>query len=224
MKNTNGDDFLEAFRRGDYAAFEHLVETYKDRLYFSALKMLKNREDAEDAVASAFAAAYRDHSKFRGTSGVYTWLWRICFNLCWHHIHKNRIKVFSLDEIIADSAEGASKEFAHFVSRDQTEKSYFRSMKVSWIRKSVRRAILSLPQKHRRVVILRDLMDYSYEEIAVILNISNGTVMSRLCRARASLKQNLTEAGIIQVKQDSGPVAEGRLMDTPFSPSCFPAG
>lgn len=188
-------DFLDAFRRGEEAAFERLVEEHKNRLYFSALKMLRNKEDAEDVVASAFAAAYKERAKFRGGSSPYTWLWRICFNLCWHHLHKKRVAAFSLDEITAGADEGASKEL---VSQGRVENDYFSNIETSWIRKSVRRSILALPKKYRRIVILRDLMDYSYEEMAVILDISRGTVMSRLWRAREGLKNILIKEGIVK--------------------------
>ncbi|MDI6757758.1 MAG: sigma-70 family RNA polymerase sigma factor [Endomicrobiia bacterium] len=199
-------DFLDAFRRGDETAFERLVEEHKDRLYFSALKMLRDKEDAEDVVASAFAAAYKERTKFRGGSSPYTWLWRICFNLCWHHLHKKRVAAFSLDEITAGADEGASKELAGFVSRDRVENDFFRDLETSWIRKSVRRSILSLPKKYRRIVILRDLMDYSYEEMAVILDISRGTVMSRLWRAREHLKNILIKDGIVQAAYPADPL------------------
>lgn len=201
LNNTDGevraDNFLDAFRRGEEAAFERLVEEHKDRLFFSALKMLRCKEDAEDAVATAFAAAYKERAKFRGTSSVYTWLWRICFNVCWHHLHKKRVAAFSIDEMTADGDEGASKDLARFVIADSARKDFFRDIEVSRVRKAVRRAILSLPKKYRRIVILRDLMDYSYEEIAVILDVSRGTVMSRLWRARESLRDVLVSAGVV---------------------------
>ncbi len=183
-------NFLTLFKGGDESAFRQVVESYGERLYHSALKILKNSDDAEDVVAESFAIAFNHKEQFNGKSSVYTWLWRICFNLCYHRIaEKKGESIFTFSEIFEnDDGEESVRESFLSLGEDLS-KDYIANQRSRIIRRIVRRAVLQLNKDFRRVIILREYYDYSYEEIAVMLGISTGTVMSRLWRARTLLKK-----------------------------------
>lgn len=195
------DNLIDAFKKGDENAFKEIVEKYQQRLFCSAIKILKNKEDAEDIVSEAFVIAFREKKKFRGDCELYTWLWRICFNLCFHHNRKKRLPLFSLDDVFPadNSPHGNSPQNSPRIietleddSQNLSLERFIQSVESSRIRKHVRSALLKLPRRFMRVLLLREYFDYSYDEIAVILEISRGTVMSRLSRAREKLKKILS--------------------------------
>ncbi len=180
---------LELFRKGDESFYKKLVENYEQRLYLSAYKILKSKEDAEDALVSTFVAAYRNRTRFNGRSEIYTWLWRICFNLCYHRLKKARQNFFcSLDELLSDGNENAFKS-----GETRVLDSYATSEESEKNRRLVRSALLRLKKKYFRIIVLREIYDYSYDEISIVLKLPRGTVMSRLARTREKLKKILED-------------------------------
>jgi len=193
---------IESFRNGEENAFKILVETYQWRLYCSALKILKSKEDAEEAVAETFAIAFKERKKFKGNSGIYTYLWRICFNLCYHIRSKKqqRPSIFSIDDKNAegnDTYTSAQHDFRELYTEGNPRFLHITSDINNLsphkliLKSAIRSAIARLPIHHSRIIILKDFYNYSYEEIATILSIPRGTVMSRLARAREALKKSL---------------------------------
>jgi RNA polymerase sigma-70 factor (ECF subfamily) len=169
--------------------FEELALAHLDPLYSAALRLTKNERDAEDLVQDTCMRAYRFFDKFERGTNIKAWLFKILTNT---FINRYRRKVKERSVV-----EGVEREAVHerFVSRDATDfaanpEQYFFDRLLS---DDVLRAIDALPIDFRLVVILADLQEFSYKEIAEILECPVGTVMSRLFRGRKLLQKTLRE-------------------------------
>src|ERR671930_174916 len=169
--------------------FERLALPHIDPLFSAALRLTKNDRDAEDLVQDTFLRAYRFFDKFERGTNMKAWLFKILTNT---FINRYRRKVKERSIV-----EGAEREAVHerFVSRDATDfaanpEQYFFDRLLS---DDVLRAIDALPIDFRLVVILADLQEFSYKEIAEILGCPVGTVMSRLFRGRKLLQKTLRD-------------------------------
>ena len=183
------------------AEFEELALSHLDPLYSAALRLTKNERDAEDLVQDTCMRAYRFFDKFERGTNIKAWLFKILTNT---FINRYRRKVKERSVV-----EGVEREAVHdqFVSRDATDfaanpEQYFFDRLLS---DDVLRAIDALPIDFRLVVILADLQEFSYKEIAEILECPVGTVMSRLFRGRKLLQKTLKEYA-----QGSGVVSGGQ--------------
>lgn len=169
--------------------FEALALAHLDPLYSAALRLTKNERDAEDLVQDTCMRAYRFFDKFERGTNIKAWLFKILTNT---FINRYRRKVKERSVV-----EGSEREAVHerFVSRDATDfaanpEQYFFDRLLS---DDVLRAIDALPIDFRLVVILADLQEFSYKEIAEILECPVGTVMSRLFRGRKLLQKTLRD-------------------------------
>lgn len=169
--------------------FEELALTHLDPLFSAALRLTKNERDAEDLVQDTFMRAYRFFDRFERGTNIKAWLFKILTNT---FINRYRRKVKERSVV-----EGVDRESVHdrFVSRDASDfaanpEQYFFDRLLS---DDVLRAIDELPIDFRLVVILADLQEFSYKEIAEILDCPVGTVMSRLFRGRKLLQKNLRD-------------------------------
>jgi RNA polymerase sigma-70 factor, ECF subfamily len=183
---------VDRFKNGDASAFDEMVSRYWDRIYSMVNQLLRNSEDAEEVTQDAFIRAHRGLVNFRGESAFSTWLYQIATNLArnryWYWWRRKRDKSVSFDApIFADSdttlAEIIPAEVA--TPDDITVSREF----VDRIASGMER----LGAKHREILVLRNVKNQSYEEIAGILGISVGTVKSRIARARESLRSKLGE-------------------------------
>jgi RNA polymerase sigma-70 factor (ECF subfamily) len=179
---------VERCQRGDRAAFEALVKRYQDRIYNFVYRMTEDPDEAEDLTQEVFVRVYRSLPRFRGQASFQTWLYRIASNLCIdRHRHQERSPqvVRSLDAPV----EGPDGEREFEVPDWQSNpESAFLSQE---LREQVHRALASLTEKLRVVVVMYDMQGLSYEEIAQILRCPVGTVKSRLFNARAALREAL---------------------------------
>lgn len=178
------------FKAGDESAFEEMVSRYWDRIYAMVLKLLRNAQDAEEVTQDAFIRAHRGLEKFRGDSSFSTWLYQIATNLArnryWYWWRRKRDKSVSFDQPIgADSSTTLAEVFPADVEspEDITVTNEFKDR--------VSEAMGLLNAKHREALILRNVKNLSYEEIADQLQISIGTVKSRIARARESLREKM---------------------------------
>ena len=169
--------------------FEALALAHLDPLFSAALRLTKNERDAEDLVQDTCMRAYRFFDKFERGTNIKAWLFKILTNT---FINRYRRKVKERSVV-----EGSEREAVHerFVSRDATDfaanpEQYFFDRLLS---DDVLRSIDALPIDFRLVVILADLQEFSYKEIAEILECPVGTVMSRLFRGRKLLQRTLRE-------------------------------
>ncbi|MBN1154054.1 sigma-70 family RNA polymerase sigma factor [candidate division KSB1 bacterium] len=186
MNNNREADESELIRRsrmGDKDAFGQLVCIYMKRAYFSALGLVSSHEAALDLSQEAFVRAYRAIGKLDPERKFYTWLYQILRNLCFNYIRDRarHARPFSeLDEQkmqqIADASQDAS-------SRVETDE----------LHQQLRRAINLLSPLEREVIVLKDLQELSYKEIAEVLGCPVGTVMSRLYNARKALRNSMKE-------------------------------
>lgn len=175
-------ELVEAAQDGDREAFRELVEKYQRKVYSICYGMLKNPEDSLDVSQEVFVKVYRYLGKFNKNSSFYTWLYRITVNMCIDHIRKNkRVQSVEYDDRISRDGDVVGDE--HIMPSKlglNPDKVYGRQE----LREKMREALETLSEKHRTILILREVEQLSYEEIADVLNISKGTVMSRLFHAR----------------------------------------
>ena len=167
--------------------FDSQAMPYLDSLYNTAYRMTRSAEDAEDLVQETFFKAYKYYDKFEEGTNLKAWLFKILKNTFINNYRKRKLEPRSVDFAeIEDS-------FERIVRRDNTEQTadpeaeYFHGV----LDDDVKKALDSLPYDYRMVVILADLEDFSYKEIAEILDCPVGTVMSRLYRGRKLLEKAL---------------------------------
>ena len=176
----DGDlDLVRSAAAGDRQAFHALVDRHSDSLFRLALSMSRNRADAEDVLQETFIGAYRGLARFSGRSSVKTWLTQILLRQAakmWHHTKRSR------EAVAIDSPAGAA--VGESLSRPSAQVDVERRMDLMAV-------IDRLPEDHRQVILLREVQGLSYEEITQVLGVPQGTVESRLHRARAALKQRL---------------------------------
>lgn len=178
---------LTRARRGDVDAFEELVRLYEKRVYAVALRSSGCPEDAADIVQEVFLRAWRSIESFRGDSGFSTWLFRITMNLCVDHARHKHAQpqtqpiVVGEEETERPIRDTAPTPEEHLDNRE--------------LGRELAAALEEISEEHRRIVLLRDVSGLSYTEIAEILEISEGTVKSRLSRARIALRKVLLRRG-----------------------------
>ncbi len=166
--------------RGDSQAFGELVHRYQDRLYSAVVHIVRCRAEAEDVVQEAFVQAYVKLQTFKHNSRFYTWLYRIAVNVSISHRRRRKIEVS-----VEQNREATGDEpLDAFTSPSEPLEQAERKQKLE-------HALTLLTEEHRSIIVLRHMEEFSYEEIADILDISVGTVRSRLHRARAQLLVHL---------------------------------
>ena len=166
--------------QGDRSAFTALVEMNQERLFASMIQVTGSPDEAEEVVQEAFIRAFIKLDTFQRNSQFFTWLYRIAFNSALTRKRRNRVRV-SLDHW----RESNGLEVAD--PADAVDEPMLRQERVN----RVRAAIQILFEDHRTILVLREMQERSYEDIAEILEISIGTVRSRLSRARNQLKVTL---------------------------------
>lgn len=178
-EQSNDRQILKKFKNGDISAFEELVLKYQDRIYNLCRNMLGNTHDAEDAAQDTFIKAYQNLDNFRPEASFYTWLYRIAVNTCLDYKKKPFFESFVKK---ADEGEEFIDEPAS--DRPSPEKLY----ESKQIGLALHNSIRKLPSKLRTAIVLKEIEGLSYEEIADILELSIGTVKSRISRAREELR------------------------------------
>ena len=171
---------IESALDGNQSAYEQLVSDYQNRLFWSIRGDVGCPFLAEDIVQEAFVRAFVHLKTFRHQSSFYAWLYRIALNARSTYLRKHR-NVLQSESIENQAADMPS---------EPTESPLCRVERVE-ARKQVRDALEKLSQDHRTILLLREFEGFDYQTIADTLEISLGTVRSRLARARASLKREL---------------------------------
>ncbi len=186
------DDLVSLCRKGDMDAFEALVEKYQKRMLNIAYRMIGNYEEACEAVQDTFLSAYRFIGKFRGESRFSTWLCSITINLS-----KNRLKQMKARSHREGSSIDAPVETEDGqlrVDLPADDPPVLEQMEKQEVQARVQECIDHLEDEYREVLVLRDVQGFSYEEIRDILKVPDGTVKSRLFRARDAMKECLKKA------------------------------
>jgi RNA polymerase sigma-70 factor (ECF subfamily) len=192
--DTNDADaaLVDLSRQGDLSAFEALVAKYQKRMLNISFRIVGEYDDACEVVQDAFVSAYKNIKGFRAESKFSTWLTAITMNLSRNRLkriklHQARVPV-SLDapirtadgEVMPDPPSGEPSVLDRMEKRD--------------VQAKVQDCIKALEPHFREVLVLRDMQDFSYEEIGVMLKVAAGTVKSRLFRARESVKDCLKKS------------------------------
>lgn len=186
---TSEEQLLKRSLQGDTDAFGELVVKYQNKIFTLAYRYMGNEQDAYDMAQEAFLKAYRSLGTFKGDSSFGTWLYRITTNVCLDELRrrKRRIAPLSLDEPLAvRNGEEVDKEL---VDPAPTADAIYERKEYSEYIQSV---LNKLKPEHKTILVLRDMMDLSYAEIADVLKCSVGTVKSRLSRARVVFKEKLS--------------------------------
>jgi RNA polymerase sigma factor (sigma-70 family) len=179
---------VERARGKDVIAYDELVRRYQRKIYALVYNMTSNREDAEDLVQDVFFKAYTSLDKFKGDSTFFTWVYRIAVNRAINHLKsRNRRTAMSLDNM----DEGVERDPAYVELR--ARESTFQDVAMSELQEKLNKALMKLSENHRTAVILHDIQGLPHEEIAKIMNCSEGTVRSRLFYARQQLQAELSE-------------------------------
>lgn len=183
---------VEAAKKGSQAAYAELMERYRESVYFTMFKMVKNTDDADDLTIEAFGKAFNRLEQYSPSFAFSTWLFKIASNNCIDFIRKKRIKVTSMDSGFTRD----NGEIIYFDAKSNTqnpEEAIIQSQKV----KMMRNLVSKLKPRYRELVELRYFEELSYEEIAETLNLPLGTVKAQLFRAREFL------ANMIENTKDS---------------------
>jgi RNA polymerase sigma-70 factor (ECF subfamily) len=169
------EDLVDKYLAGDERAFSALVERHQTRVYNVALRILGNSEDARDATQDAFVSMLRKLSQFRGESAFTTWLHRVTVNSCYDILRKRRRQ--PMLRLVGDEDDHMPETGPPIADHaDATVDSI-----------DVARALQLIPEEYRVTLVLADIRDLPYEEIARVLDVPVGTVKSRVHRGRIAL-------------------------------------
>lgn len=178
---------IERIKAGDMAAYNVMVTRYYDRIFARVSQLLKNKQDAEEVTQDAFIRAHRGLENFRGDASFSTWLYQIATNLAhnryWYWFRRKRDQSISLDQPLSDDGSLTLESVMPSAGENPADSAVTQEFVD---RVSV--CMQGLNEKHKEVLILRNVKNLSYDEIAHQLEISVGTVKSRIARARESLR------------------------------------
>ena len=169
---------IELAKQGDEDAFSSLICRVQNTAYSIAYRYMENDADTRDAMQEAFIKMYRNLASFKGNSTFETWFTRILINCCLDELRKRK------------SSPGMEDIDDHYDLADEESLTEEQILKMER-QKAVAKAIRSLPDESRNIIILREFNGLSYEELAEVLDLEPGTVKSRLNRAKQKLKEIL---------------------------------
>jgi RNA polymerase sigma-70 factor (ECF subfamily) len=193
------EDLVRRYLSGDAGAFGTLVERHERRTYNLALRMTGREEDARDATQDAFLTALRKLSSFRGEAAFTTWMHRVTVNACFDLLRK-RQRAPLLDRGQDERERGPEPPPSpdHATSSDLSI--------------DVQRALLQVPEDFRTVMILHDVQDLPYEQVAAIVGVPVGTVKSRLHRGRVALARAMgLSASEVRERPDAAGPSQGTM-------------
>jgi RNA polymerase sigma-70 factor (ECF subfamily) len=196
---------VEAAKAGDGPAFRALVVRYQRKVYAVALGIVKDHDLAWDVAQEAFVRVHRSLPGFKGESAFSTWLFRITTHLSIDAVRKERqAQKEDMDEVReADLGDAADGILATALGNDPGENALRRELAGK-----MEAALATLPEKHRTILVLREVEGLSYEELAERLGIHKGTVMSRLFHARKKMQAALREYAGLEAR-DGAALTEG---------------
>ena len=185
MTDSREEKWIAAAREGDQGAFEELVLLYEKRVLALTQRMCGNPEDAAEAAQEAFLAAWQGLKNFRGDSSFSTWLYRLSSNACVDLLRREgrRQAAVSLD------GEDLNLDIPSPIPSPQEE------AERRELREQIEAGLRALPPEYREVLVLREMQQLRYDEIAHVLELDVGTVKSRISRGRKRLRSFLLEQG-----------------------------
>ena len=179
---------IQKILAGDRTAFAQIVDAHEKQVYNLALRTLQNPEDAQDITQEVFLKVYSDIGSFRGDSRLSVWLYRVTYNLCIDLLRKQKRRpTVSLTYETEDGEEEMDFPDTRYTPETELERRELQS--------AVQDALAQLSEEHRRILLMREFEDFSYTEIARLLGIQEGTVKSRIARARERVAKYLVKSG-----------------------------
>lgn len=172
---------------GDRDAFARLLERYQKQVYHQALRMVGSPEDAADMTQEAFFKAWQGLPGFQGESSLSTWLYRLTNNVCIDFLRREKKR---RGDLSLDSSDNAAA-----IPLTDSSPSPQAALEHKELRQAIEAGLAQLSDEHRQVLVLREISGLSYEEIGSLLDLSPGTVKSRIARARLSLAKFLRKTG-----------------------------
>lgn len=189
---TDDLTLIERIKSGDQRAFKLLVERYQRKVYSVALGMLRDKEEAMDVAQEAFVKVHKYLDYFKADSSFFTWLYRITVNLSIDHIRKRKAmrgEQVEFDESMQmDTLEAQLGALSSQLGTNPQKTALRRELALK-----IQEALEQVPERHRAILLLREVEGMSYEDLSRTLEIPKGTVMSRLFHARAKMQALLSE-------------------------------
>ncbi len=181
-------ELIQSAKNGNALAFEQLIENHQQRIFSIAYRIAGNQEDAADMAQEVLVKVFRNLKHFRGDSKFSTWLYRVATTTCLDEQKKQRRHTaYSLDQEL-ETEEGSVASQVKDTAPTPEEATEQKAL-----RNAIHLAIGKLKDEHKKVILLREVQGLSYEEIARVLQCSEGTVKSRINRARENLKKILLQ-------------------------------
>ncbi|PHV71059.1 RNA polymerase [Sporanaerobium hydrogeniformans] len=188
MEEARERMLIEKVKSGDMEAFEELLFHYEKPIYTICLRLLKDEEEAMDAAQEVALKLWKQLHLFKYKSKLSTWIYRLTTNQCLDQLrkwkHKKDISLFQQD---------THKKEEWIFEKPDEEISIEKQIEQKELQAILQQALMELKEDYRTILVLRDIQHYAYEEIAEVLNITLGTVKSRLSRARGALKKVLEQ-------------------------------
>jgi RNA polymerase sigma-70 factor (ECF subfamily) len=205
FSHAEEDALVTALSQGAEEAYEVLIQRYQQPVYSLVCRLMNDPCDAPDIVQEVFLKVFRNIGAFRGNSSLKTWIYRIAVNEAYNH--RRWFCRHQRQEVALGSAEGAPN---YVGSMTDTGRSPFEQASDHETRALVEQALDKVNPKFRAAVVLRDIEDLSYEDIATVLDVSLGTVKSRILRGREALRKILEERLDLEasVRWSSQPLTE----------------
>jgi RNA polymerase sigma-70 factor (ECF subfamily) len=189
---------VAAIRRGDQSAWADLLTRYQDRLYSLCLRMVGNRDMAQDLAQDSMVKVIEGLATYDGRAALSTWIYRVTMNVCLSKLRSEKYRRHASLEPEGGSEDGTHKSYSTFRSYNTgealshpKEPEALRRVQAKEDRSQVAAALLRIPADQRALLLLRDARGLEYEQIAEVLGVPVGTVKSRLFRARAALRIEL---------------------------------
>jgi len=177
LQMTTNDDqkLIDAINKGDTKAYAQLVNRYKDLVYTLAIRMLKNREEAEEVAQDAFVKVFKSLQQFKGDSKFSTWIYRVTYNTCLDRIKKNKkyLNDVAIDEFTFNKLDVIDNALENMIKKEKQE--------------LIKNCIAKLPDDSSALLTLFYFEELSLDEISKIINIEANTVKVKLFRARKKL-------------------------------------
>jgi RNA polymerase sigma factor (sigma-70 family) len=180
IEKTNDSELVRKAKEGDQQAFSMIMDKYRKSIYFTILKMVHNRDDAEDILMISFSKAFKNIEYYKEDYAFSTWLFRIATNSCIDFIRKKKLLLTPIEETIKESDQNTHVSAIVKDKSADPEEKIIRDQKA----KKMREIVEQLPQKYKQLIELRYFDELSYEEIANQVDLPLGTVKAQLFRAK----------------------------------------
>jgi RNA polymerase sigma-70 factor, ECF subfamily len=188
---VDSSDFFEKFRQGDDNIFRNIFDDYNKKIFRLVFNMVHNIQDTEDLLQRIFTKIFINRKSFKGKSKFYTWIYRIAVNEVLNFVNKEKkIKNKGFEKDFEDSIE--YEEYFQNLP-DIKEKSLIYNLEQEELKKQIFSSLNKLDKKYKTILILKEIDNFSYKEIADILGISIDKVKVWIYRARENMKKNLEE-------------------------------